>query len=112
VGLHCNDLFALPYEMLFDAARQQAATSRGPMDIPLWTGLRLHALPLLLGQGRPSAPRHLAAPASTPRPLKELETELIRQAVDDARGNVMKAAKALGVSRATVYRRLGPGRRS
>lgn len=112
VGLHCNDLFALPYEMLFDAARQQATHPRGPLDIPLWTGLRLHALPLLLGQSRPSAPQHRATPASTPRPLKELETELIRQAVDDARGNVMKAAKALGVSRATVYRRLGPGRRS
>jgi len=112
VGLHCNDLFALPYEMLFDAARQQAATPRGPLDIPLWTGLRLHALPLLLGQEHPSTPRHLATPASMPRPLKELETELIRQAVDEARGNVMKAARALGVSRATVYRRLGPGRRS
>lgn len=112
LGLHCNDLFALPYEMLFDAARQQAANPRGPLDIPLWTGLRLHALPLLLGQGRPSVPQHRATPTSTPRPLKELETELIRQAVDDARGNVMKAAKALGVSRATVYRRLGPGRRS
>lgn len=112
LGLHCNDLFALPYEMLFDAARQQAANPCGPMDIPLWTGLRLHALPLLPGQGRPSVPQHRATPASTLRPLKELETELIRQAVDDARGNVMKAAKALGVSRATVYRRLGPGRRS
>lgn len=111
-GLHCNDLFALPYQMLFDAARRHAAAPGGPMEVPLWTGLRLHALPLLPGQSGPQVPRHPAHPASTPRPLKELETELIRQAVDDARGNVMKAAKALGVSRATVYRRLGPGRRS
>jgi transcriptional regulator of acetoin/glycerol metabolism len=44
-------------------------------------------------------------------PLKELETALIRKAVSDARGNVLQAAKALGVSRATVYRRLGPGKR-
>jgi sigma-54 dependent transcriptional regulator, acetoin dehydrogenase operon transcriptional activator AcoR len=40
-------------------------------------------------------------------PLKDLEIALIRQAVDDARGNVMKAARALGISRATVYRKLG-----
>jgi transcriptional regulator of acetoin/glycerol metabolism len=39
--------------------------------------------------------------------LKDIETALIRKAVDDARGNVMQAAKALGISRATVYRRLG-----
>ena len=30
-----------------------------------------------------------------------------RKAVDDARGNVMEAARALGISRATVYRKLG-----
>jgi transcriptional regulator of acetoin/glycerol metabolism len=41
------------------------------------------------------------------RPLKDLETALIRQAVAQARGNVMQAARALGISRATVYRRLG-----
>ncbi|MDD3785804.1 MAG: helix-turn-helix domain-containing protein, partial [Hydrogenophaga sp.] len=40
-------------------------------------------------------------------PLKDMETALIRQAVDDARGNVMEAARALGISRATVYRKLG-----
>ena len=31
----------------------------------------------------------------------------IRQAVLDAKGNVMEAARKLGISRATVYRRLG-----
>jgi sigma-54 dependent transcriptional regulator, acetoin dehydrogenase operon transcriptional activator AcoR len=39
-----------------------------------------------------------------------VETALIRKAVDEARGNVMKAARMLGISRATVYRRLGKGR--
>ena len=39
--------------------------------------------------------------------LRDLEVELIRKAVQDARGNVMAAAKALGISRATVYRKLG-----
>jgi transcriptional regulator of acetoin/glycerol metabolism len=36
---------------------------------------------------------------------------LIRKAVSEAKGNVVQAAKALGVSRATVYRRLSPGKR-
>jgi transcriptional regulator of acetoin/glycerol metabolism len=35
-----------------------------------------------------------------------VETALIRRAVDEARGNVMEAARALGISRATVYRKL------
>jgi sigma-54 dependent transcriptional regulator, acetoin dehydrogenase operon transcriptional activator AcoR len=50
-----------------------------------------------------------AAPAAVgPKlPLKDLETELIRQAVRDAKGNVAKAAQQLGISRATVYRKLG-----
>ena len=45
-------------------------------------------------------------------PLCDLEDTLIRQAVDDARGNVAEAARALGISRATVYRRLTTKRKS
>ena len=110
-ALHCGDLFALPFELLFDAARRQRGAQAHPIEVPLWTGLRLHALPLLWGQTQPKAPQQMDAPAASTRPLKELETALIRQAVDDARGNVLQAARALGVSRATVYRRLGPGTR-
>jgi transcriptional regulator of acetoin/glycerol metabolism len=40
-------------------------------------------------------------------PLRDLEAELIHNAVREARGNVMAAAKMLGISRATVYRKLG-----
>lgn len=109
-ALHCSDLFAMPFEMLFDAARRQDPLHGGIVEAPLWSGLRLHALPQLPGHGGPSAPLQLPASGSAGRPLKELETALIRKAVDDARGNVQQAAKALGVSRATVYRRLGPGK--
>ena len=43
------------------------------------------------------------------RPLREVETDLIRRTVREARGNVMEAARLLGISRATIYRRLrGP----
>ena len=105
--LHCSDLFAMAFEMLFDAARHQGSPASA-LEVPLWTGLRLHALPLLTGPGHLPAPLRLSpTPASAPQPLKDIETALIRKAVDDARGNVLKAAKALGVSRATVYRRLG-----
>ena len=99
--LHCGDLLALPWMQLFDASRQRGA--RAPLDLPLWSGLRLHGLAL-----RPegAAP----APIGLPRagaPLREAETALIRQAVQDARGNVAEAARSLGISRATVYRKLG-----
>jgi transcriptional regulator of acetoin/glycerol metabolism len=40
-------------------------------------------------------------------PLREAEVAMIRRAVQEARGNVAEAARALGISRATVYRKLG-----
>ena len=102
--LHASDLFAMSFEMLFDAARQPRQMDA--LEVPLWTGLRLHALPMRMGQSAPVAIRPTLE-AHAPPPLKDIETALIRKAVDDARGNVMQAAKALGISRATVYRRLG-----
>ena len=91
---HCRDLFALPFEMLFDAARH---TPEG-LEAPLWSGLRLHVRchDASAGHGAPA--------------LRDVETELIRQAVQQARGNVAQAARALGISRATVYRKLRPSR--
>ncbi len=43
----------------------------------------------------------------TSKPLKDIQTDMIRQAVHQARGNVAEAARTLGISRATVYRKLG-----
>lgn len=107
---HADDLFALPFAMLFDASHRAAA----PVDVPLWSGLRLQALCLQPGQ-----PASAVAPLPDPRPaaaplgvtgqrrLRDIETALIRKAVEETRGNVAEAAARLGVSRATVYRRLG-----
>lgn len=54
---HCSDLLAMPWTMLFDAARQQRAE---PLDLPLWSGLRLQALAQLPAHartaGNPPAP--------------------------------------------------------
>jgi sigma-54 dependent transcriptional regulator, acetoin dehydrogenase operon transcriptional activator AcoR len=94
---HCSELFAQPWEALFDLARQQGAAV--PIEVPLWSGLRLQALPQTAGQA--------ASPVAPRVPLRDVEIALIRKAVADARGNVVEAAKALGISRATVYRKLG-----
>lgn len=108
--VHCSDLFALPYQMLFDAAR---ASSPSPLEVPMWSGLRLTALPLSgRRKNRTAGALKLALAANTnarpPRAsLKEVEIDLIRQAVTEARGNVMQASRVLGISRATVYRKLG-----
>jgi transcriptional regulator of acetoin/glycerol metabolism len=103
---HAGDLLAMPWALLFDAARRQPAQ---PLDLPLWSGLRLQALARLPAQARGSsrpAPA-LGGVLRTAAPLREAETALIRQAVLEARGNVAEAARTLGISRATVYRKLG-----
>lgn len=101
-ALHAQDLFALPLAMLFDAARREDVS----IEVPLWSGLRVRAR--VQPADRVAAPH--AAAQKKPR-LRELEGELIRRAVDEARGNVAEAARALGISRATVYRKLWRGRR-
>ncbi|AVQ81337.1 MULTISPECIES: helix-turn-helix domain-containing protein [Variovorax] len=101
-ALHFNDLFALPLHMMFDAARRGDAM----LEVPLWSGLRVQVQPQHGGRGTPGG---LPAADSRPR-LRDVETALIRKAVADARGNVAEAARALGISRATVYRKLWRGR--
>ena len=104
-ALHCNDLFALPPQMLFDAARRGDAVP----EVPLWSGLRVQARPQFSTQ--PVPPSHARRRPARPR-LRDVQTALIRKAVDDSRGNVAEAARALGISRATVYRKLSQSRRS
>ena len=93
--VHCSELFAQPWEPLFDLARH---AEQAPVEVPLWSGLRLNCLP--------QSPADARAGAGARVPLRDVEIALIRQAVSDARGNVMEAARALGISRATVYRKL------
>jgi sigma-54 dependent transcriptional regulator, acetoin dehydrogenase operon transcriptional activator AcoR len=109
---HSRDLFALPSDLLFDAARHSSAG----LDVPLWSGLRLQVQARMAQRSYESEtpiawlPSQLSAPTSPRLPLKDVETAMILKAVDEARGNVAEAAMALGISRATVYRKLGSGK--
>jgi len=96
---HANDVFAMPWEHLFDAAQRE----QGLYEVPLWSGLRLQTQAHRSSQPTSGA----SSTRSSGKALRDVETELIRQAVVKAKGNVAEAARALGISRATVYRKLG-----
>jgi len=96
---HASDVFAMPWESLFDVAQRE----QGCCEVPLWSGLRLQTQAHRTGTPRATA----STPRSSGKALRDVETELIRQAVLKARGNVAEAARSLGISRATVYRKLG-----
>lgn len=104
--LHISEIFGIAFELLFDAARRPHAT----LDIPLWTGLTLQALPV--ERAHESLP--VAARPGSQRPenlsLRDIEDALIHKTVGDTRGNVAEAARLLGISRATVYRKIGKPR--
>ncbi len=103
--LHASDVFASPWESLFDAANRQGQAQ----ELPLWSGLRLQTQSLRADHAvtphQPSTPP--TRNSTAPKPLKDVQTDMIREAVNQARGNVAEAARALGISRATVYRKLG-----
>ena len=107
-AMHCAELFALPPQMLLDAARRGDT-----LELPLWSGLRVQVQPALGPSGNAgktvASEANAALPAQPPR-LRDVEAGIIRRAVTDARGNVAEAARALGISRATVYRKLARGR--
>jgi transcriptional regulator of acetoin/glycerol metabolism len=99
--VHVSDVFGVPFELMFDAAKRPGRR----IELPLWSGLRLQAVALSRDD---EANRLQAGSGVAPTlALREVEAAMIRKAVDDARGNVGQAARALGISRATLYRKLG-----
>ena len=99
--VHATEVFGLPLHLLFDAAR----ASHPLLEVPLWNGLRLNAM--VVETARESlGTRSDTAPVGAVG-LKDMETAMILKAVEQARGNVAQAAQVLGISRATVYRKLG-----
>ena len=103
--LHARDVFASSWESLYDAANRQASAQ----ELPLWSGLRLQTQALRPGHAASVAQQATPTPRVriAPKPLKDVQTDMIREAMNQARGNVAEAARALGISRATVYRKLG-----
>jgi transcriptional regulator of acetoin/glycerol metabolism len=101
--VHVSEVFGIAVELLFDAVHR----SDPVLDIPLWTGLRRQALPVGPAQETQTMHADHRSSARGGMPLRDIEAALIRKAVDQARGNVAQAAQALGISRATVYRKLG-----
>ncbi|MFZ5637015.1 MAG: sigma-54-dependent Fis family transcriptional regulator [Pseudomonadota bacterium] len=72
----------------------------------------LHDLPEHLGSAAGGRPAHASASGGI-APLDLLEEAAMRDALAACDGNVVRAAKLLGVNRSTLYRRLGtPKRRS
>jgi len=98
--VHAEEVFGLPLQMVFDAARRNLPV----LEIPLWTGLRLQGL--AVSAAYENMPRRVEAHGMGGG-LKDMEATMIRRAVEQARGNVAQAAQMLGISRATVYRKLG-----
>ena len=108
---------------------QRAANLRAPAP-PASAGTAAAAPPgRPLPEGSPSGPMSSASPFGTPQPpaaagsvawpespaaapagasrsLQDMEIEAIRQAVDQAGGNISEASKRLGISRNTIYRKL------
>lgn len=56
-------------------------------------------------------PEHIHLPGVKIEPLKYLEDNEIKKALKECNGNITEAARKLGISRATLYRRLKPKRR-
>ena len=71
-----------------------------PVPVPMPESHGNHAAPTA---GTPAAPADAGAAA----PLDAVELGCMRAALDACRGNVSAAARRLGISRSTLYRRLG-----
>lgn len=104
VMLRCADGAPLALAVTDDQAREIAKRLFG-------SDVRVHLVASITASGtvepdEPDAPRVPAPrPLSEVRPLREVEREHIEHALA-VEGNTTKAAKALGIGRATLYRRL------
>jgi sigma-54 dependent transcriptional regulator, acetoin dehydrogenase operon transcriptional activator AcoR len=101
---HASSLFATDWRRLYDAKLAQE-----PATLPLWSGLPVEVRSSCSGKLSPKAlptARLSTTTLATDSPLKAQETQLIRSTVSQLKGNVAAAAEKLGISRATVYRKL------
>jgi sigma-54 dependent transcriptional regulator, acetoin dehydrogenase operon transcriptional activator AcoR len=102
INPHASDVFALPWQSLFDLANDAEGS-----EVPLWSGLRIQIK--MLASHQPS--QTFAGMANNAGALRDVESDLIRRVMQQSRGNVAEAAKRLGISRATLYRKIAPPRK-
>jgi transcriptional regulator of acetoin/glycerol metabolism len=98
---HASDVFALPWQSLFDMAHDDDGA-----EVPLWSGLRIQIKTL-----SDNKPQQTFVGANNAGALRDVESDLIRRVMQQSRGNVAEAAKRLGISRATLYRKIAPPRK-
>ena len=101
---HASDLFATDWRSLFAVQLGQT-----PATVPLWSGLQVE---LRTSRSGKLAPKAASSVVDTRMrlsvgALKAHEVDVIRDTVAQLKGNVAAAALKLGISRATVYRKLG-----
>ncbi len=100
---HASDVFATDWRRLFDANLGAA-----PLEVPLWNGLHVELRTSRSGKLAPKT-SHTAVDTrmrANVGALKAHELDVIRDTVAQLKGNVAAAATKLGISRATVYRKL------
>jgi sigma-54 dependent transcriptional regulator, acetoin dehydrogenase operon transcriptional activator AcoR len=98
-----SELFATDTHRLYDLALASQA-----ITVPLWSGLHVE---LRTSRSGKLAPKVVPSVDTRTRQsvgaLREHETDVIRDTVAQLKGNVAAAAHKLGISRATIYRKLG-----
>lgn len=95
------DVFATPEHHLYDLAQRNT-----PVELPLWSGLTVQCVALAPTQALPQATHAHPRAAAEAGALRQMQDGMIAQAMKASKGHVGQAAKALGISRATLYRRL------
>jgi transcriptional regulator of acetoin/glycerol metabolism len=103
-GQHASDVFATDWRRLFNAQLGSA-----PVQVPLWTGLQVELRTSRSGKLSPKSTPAVAVDTRIRQSvgaLKAHEVDVIRDTVAQLKGNVAAAADKLGISRATVYRKL------
>jgi sigma-54 dependent transcriptional regulator, acetoin dehydrogenase operon transcriptional activator AcoR len=100
---HASDVFAADWRHLFDAQLGHA-----PIQVPLWNGLHVELRTSRSGKLTPktSTSNVDTRVRGSVGALKAHEQDVIRDTVAQLKGNVAAAAVKLGISRATVYRKL------
>lgn len=78
-------------------------------DLTVASGLRTDGV-VLTGGAQPVGGKVLSFPSQTPgkkvASMDEIESQAIISAINEYKGNLTEAAKALGIGRATLYRKV------